>query len=80
MDTKKRRGSIVSLRAYPYRQALALPPSKDKQLQACPRRITIIFTPRHNKPYAYIHQDSKPIDGVYTLINIYKGKDSRGRI
>ena len=28
---KKRRGSMVSFIAYPYSQALALPPSKDKQ-------------------------------------------------
>ncbi len=35
---KKRRGSNVSLRAYPITQALALPPDKDKQRKACPRQ------------------------------------------
>ena len=34
---KKGRGSKF-LRAYPYLQALALPPLKDKQRKACPRR------------------------------------------
>jgi len=57
MDTKKRRGSKVSLRAYPYRQALALPPSKDKQLQACPRRII-----------SYSHHDTTNPMLIYTKI------------
>ena len=37
METKKT-WEYVSLRAYPITQALALPPDKDKQLEACPRQ------------------------------------------
>ena len=40
---KKRRGSKVSLRAYPITQALALPPDKDKQRKACPRQVIYAY-------------------------------------
>ena len=44
METKKRRGSKVSLRAYPCSQAFALPPDKDKQRKACPRQVIYMHT------------------------------------
>ena len=44
METKKT-WECVSSRAYPNTQAFALPLSKDKQRQACPRRDNI-YTPR----------------------------------
>ena len=37
METKKT-WENVSIRAYPYNQALALPLEKDKQRKACPRQ------------------------------------------
>ena len=75
---KKRRGSKVSLRAYPCSQAFALPPNKDKQRKACPRQV--IYTDTHHHPtrfllYGYICKDSTPMRMEYTLF-IYKGKVS----
>ena len=54
---KKRRGSKVSLRAYPCSQAFALPPDKDKQRKACPRQVIYIHT---------IHLTLHSILSIYT--------------
>ena len=43
MEIKKDVG-VKSLRAYPQDQAFALPPSKDKQREACPRQVIYIHT------------------------------------
>ena len=43
MEIKKDVG-VKSLRAYPQDQAFALPPSKDKQRKACPRRVIYTHT------------------------------------
>ena len=65
---KKRRGSKVSLRAYPNNQAFALPLEKDKQRKACPRQViytTIPTTTRLNSPMIiYIRKDTTPKVGV----------------
>ena len=59
---QKRRGSNVSLRAYPNYQALALPQDKDKQRKACPRRAIYMHTLRHiYARLVYIRKDSMPI-------------------
>ena len=59
---QKRRGSLVSLRAYPNYQAFALPPCKDKQRKACPRRAIYMHTLRHTDSLlVYIRKDSMPI-------------------
>jgi len=80
MDTKKRRGSKVSLRAYPYPQALALPLHEDKQLQACPRQMMLSYTTTYLPHACYIRKDSTPMNGVHLIIYIQKEKDSRRRI
>ena len=72
---KKRRGSKVSLRAYPYYQAFALPPLKDKQRKVRPRRVIYSNPLRPDCPkriYTKIHSTT----GELHLINIYK---ERGR-
>ena len=73
METKKRRGSKVSLRAYPCSQAFALPPDKDKQRKACPRQVIYMHT---------IHLTLHSLLSIYTKVStlrkeysliIYKG-------
>jgi len=69
---KKRRGSNVSLRAYPQDQAFAMPPSKDKQRKACPRQMIYIHTTAKSRPYA-IHKGSTP-SSWHTPYYIYKDR------
>ena len=72
---KKRRGSKVSLRAYPSVQALALPPSKDKQRKACPRRVIYIHYDLTHSRLLYTPRRTPPMR--VHLINIYKRKIRR---
>ena len=69
---KKRRGSKVSLRAYPCSQALALPLDKDKQRKACPRRVIYINPIRPDNP-RHIYTKTHSTWGELHLIYIYKG-------
>ena len=73
MGTKKDVG-VKFLRAYPNVQALALPPDKDKQRKACPRRAIYINPIRPDNPkriYTKIHPNTEV---ELHLIYIYKGK------
>ena len=58
------------LRAYPSVQALALPPSKDKQLKACPRRDYICI--HHGMTHPKQHSCTVHIQYTYyTQLHIY---------
>ena len=61
---KKRRGSKVSLRAYPWFQAFALPLEKDKQRKACPRRVIYIH---YGLNISILHKRIKCTTNGYTL-------------
>ena len=74
---KKRRGSKVSLRAYPFIQAFALPPYKDKQRKARPRRVIYTNPLRPNIP-KHIYTKTHSTWGELHLINIYKGNQDMG--
>ena len=70
MEIKKDVG-VKSLRAYPQDQAFALPPSKDKQREACPRQVICIhYTWRISPIELYIRKDTPPVDGVHLIIYI----------
>jgi len=73
--TKKDVGVIVSLPAYPYYQALALPLGKDKQRKACPRRVNIHIHTTAQSSQTYIYAD-KPRQGLHLIIYI-KGNGRR---
>ena len=85
---------VLSLRAYPCVQAVALPLSKDKQRRSLPTPSDI-YTLRHGLPYEYGHTGTRihhmpTSDYIYakrvhpsvwsTPYYIYKGNDSRRRI
>ena len=73
METKKT-WEYVSLRAYPYNQALALPLLKDKQRKACPRRAIYMLTLRRCIPFMIYMQKCIPTLMAYTLLYIRGGK------
>jgi hypothetical protein len=72
---KKRRGSKVSLRAYPCIQAFALPLHKDKQRKVRPRRVIYSNPLRPDNPKR-IYTKTHSTYGELHLIYIYK---ERGR-
>ena len=61
METKKDVGEM-SLRAYPWFQAFALPLEKDKQRKACPRQVIYTYTlpPDATPLIENIRKDSTP--------------------
>ena len=70
MEIKKDVG-VKSLRAYPCYQALALPLSKDKQREACPRQeIYTHSTPDAFHPLNYIYAKTLLLSMEYTLLYI----------
>ena len=70
METKKT-WEYVSLRAYPITQALALPPDKDKQLEACPRQSIYTHTLRPGQSLNDGMKEPRIYESTESFLRIY---------